>query len=100
MKIKVIFRKWSSAKGGDLIALFPAIAGDCDPFTCSSYQTIGQHGAASVALMRDTLPAKRQEYRKLAQELRRIGYHLQRVRAESWKCLCAVAFPLDAERQF
>lgn len=77
MKTKVIFRKWPANKGGDVIALFPAIAGDSDIATCSSYQTIGQHCAASVGLIRDTLPAKREDYRQLAAELRRIGYDLK-----------------------
>lgn len=78
MKTKVIFRKWPANKGGDVIALFPALAGTVgDPWTCESYQTIGQHGAASVGLIRDTLPAKREDYRQLAAELQRIGYDLK-----------------------
>lgn len=81
MKTKVIFRKWPAGKGGDLIALFPTLAGTVgDPWTCESYQTIGQHGAASVRLTRDTLPAEPQEYRQLAQELSRIGYDLEIVK--------------------
>lgn len=73
---KVIFRKF--IKGGDVIALFPELAGDMKPDTCMSYQHVGQHGAASVRLMCDgTIPAKREEWRPLAQELRRIGYKLR-----------------------
>lgn len=78
MKTKVIFRKWPAHNGGDVIALFPAMAGTVgDPFTCSSYQTIGQHGAASVFLTRETRPATKQEAVPLARELRRLGYRLQ-----------------------
>ena len=77
MKTKVIFRKWPK---GEVIALFPATAGTMDPFTCQSYQNVGQHGAASVHLVHDTLPATPSEFRPLARELRRIGYRLQIVR--------------------
>lgn len=78
MKTKVIFRKWPKSKGGDVIALFPAIAGTVgDPFTCESYMHVGQHGAASVFLTRETRPAIKQEAAPLARELRRIGYRLQ-----------------------
>ena len=64
-----------------MIALFPAIAGNVgDPTSCSSYQTIGQHAAASVFLTRDTRPAAPAEYAELKQELQRIGYRLQIVK--------------------
>lgn len=74
---RVIFRKWPKKKGGDVIALFPGLAGTVgDPFTCNSYQTIGQHGAASVFLTRETRKAKPEEYADLKKELERIGYVL------------------------
>lgn len=72
---RVIFRYWP--KAGDVIALFPALAGDNDPGTCSSYQTIGQHGAASVRLMAETKAASAEQFAPLAKELERIGYKLQ-----------------------
>lgn len=75
---KVIFRSWP--KEGDVIALFPALAGDSDPSTCLSYQTIGQHGAASVALMRTTKPATEKQIWKLLNELERIGYRVHPVK--------------------
>ena len=44
-KTKVIFRK---LKDGDIIALFPELPGDMNPYhTCESYMHVGQHGAAS-----------------------------------------------------
>lgn len=77
---KVIFRKWPRKTGGDVIALFPAIAGTYDLWTCSSYQHIGQHGAATVMLSRCTKPAKPSEYADLKEELERIGYRLKVVK--------------------
>lgn len=78
MKTKVIFRKFRN--GGDVIALFPADAGTNDVSTCSSYQHMGQHSAASVYLSRHTVPATRKEYAPLARELRSIGYKLRIVK--------------------
>lgn len=74
---KVIFRRFKKRDGNDLIALFPALAGDQSPHTCSSYQTIGQHGAASVGLVSITRKAKPEEYADLQKELERIGYRLK-----------------------
>jgi hypothetical protein len=69
---KVIFRKF---KGGEIIALFPAIVGDNNPYaTCESYMHIGQHGSASVDLILSTKPAKPEEYAPLLNELKSIGY--------------------------
>lgn len=75
---RVIFRKWPKKQGGDVIALFPGLAGTVgDPFTCESYQTIGQHGAASVDLVNDTRKATPAEYADLQKELERVGYTLE-----------------------
>lgn len=74
---KVIFRKF---RNGDVIALFPGIAGDFDPMNCNSYMHVGQHGTATTRLVSSTKPAKPSEYRELAQELRRIGYRLKIVK--------------------
>ena len=70
---KVIFRKF---REGDIIALFPTMAGDCDNgATCNSYQHIGQHGSASPLLVQaHTVAAKPGEYADLLRELKRIGY--------------------------
>lgn len=72
----VIFRKF--IEGGDLIALFPTVPGDNSPATCSSYQFIGQHGAASVALFySETVPAHETEYRLMLKHLQGQGYDLR-----------------------
>lgn len=78
---KVIFRKWPAKEDGDVIALFPAIAASVGkPWECSSYQHIGQHGAASVDIMRSTVAATQKESADLKAELQSIGYYLQEVR--------------------
>lgn len=71
MTTKVIFKKF---KEGDIIACFPELAGDMSPYTCLSYQHLGQHGACDVwtmALLQTATPA---EYQDLLQELIAIGY--------------------------
>ena len=74
-KTKVIFRKFSD---GDVIALFPELPGDLNPYrTCESYMHIGQHGSASVDLVRNTKQAVYREYVSLMQKLESIGYNLQ-----------------------
>lgn len=68
----VIFRKFRD--GSDIVALFPTLPGDSSLATCLSYQHIGQHGAASVALIYETLPVSPGEYWPLLKELKRQGY--------------------------
>ncbi len=76
MKTKVIFRKMGKIDP-DIIALFPASAGDCNPYqTCNSYMHVGQHFAASVELMQYTKPATPEEYTSLQAELESLGYDL------------------------
>lgn len=71
----VMFRKWSKAEGGSIIALFPTILGTNDPYTCSSYEHIGQHGSAEpVGLIQRTTKATPAEYKDLMKELHSIGY--------------------------
>ena len=72
--VRVIFRKFHN---GDVIALFPRIPADMCREHCQSYQTIGQHGAASVDLSYCTVPARPADYAALVEELRSIGYHLE-----------------------
>lgn len=70
---EVIFRKFK--KGGDVIALFPYELGDTNPSTCNSYQTVGQHGAATIRhVINASRPASQKEIDKLATELKNIGY--------------------------
>jgi hypothetical protein len=59
-KTKVIFRKF---KWGEIIALFPEIAGSMDACTCMSYMHEGQHGAADCVGC--TSPARPEEYQDL-----------------------------------
>lgn len=73
----VIFRIFPE---GDVIALFPGIAGDNNAReTCMSYMHIGQHGSASVYLASDTKPATPAQYAPLARELEGLGYKLRPV---------------------
>lgn len=74
MKTKVIYRYWR----GDVIALFPEKPGNMSPYTCASYQHIGQHGTAPPALIiLHSRPARPEEYASLHEELTNIGYDLQ-----------------------
>ena len=77
MKTKVIIRAYRS--GGDVIALFPEIPANSNPMHCLSYQTIGQHGAASVDLSHCTRPATADESAAMLEELRRMDYDPQPV---------------------
>lgn len=71
--VKVIFKRF----GDEVIALFPSLPGDSDPYrTCLSYQHDGQHGAAAMDLF--TLPpATAQEFTPLFEELESLGYNLR-----------------------
>jgi hypothetical protein len=83
MKTKVIFK----LMGGAVIALFPELAGDNNPYkTCLSYCHLGQHGAASVELS-SLKAAKPKEYYPLQKELESLGYDLWIVTRFSRKML-------------
>lgn len=72
----VIFRKWPKREGGDVIALFPAELGTYDPYTCGSYQHVGQHGSADPHMVVNaTKKAKPEEYADLKRELESAPYH-------------------------
>ena len=77
MKTKVIFRQWKI--GCEIIALFPEICGDTTGYLCMSYMRVGQHGAASPNLIKDTKPANLEDgvVKKLIKELEDIGYNLE-----------------------
>jgi hypothetical protein len=70
-KTVVIFRVWTrKSLFCDVIALFPEIPASQNGHLCSSYEHIGQHGAADENLVaRLTRPAKPHEYRDLQREL-------------------------------
>ena len=73
-KIPVIFRKWMFRNSG-IIALFPTLPGTNSPYTCSSYEHIGQHGSADPqSVIERTKIAKPAEYAPLLRELHQIGY--------------------------
>ena len=75
MGTPVIFRKWPKREGGDVIALFPTLVGDMSPYTCNSYEHVGQHGSADPQeVVWATKPAKPAEYADLLEELKSIGY--------------------------
>lgn len=64
---------------GEVLALFPAIAGTVSkPWHCLSYAHMGQHGAANARMVvRKSRLATHAEYAPLYAELRRIGYQLE-----------------------
>lgn len=75
MKTKVIFRVDTRDKGYEVIAVFPAIAGDYNPYqTCAGYVHMGQHTTLSADVMQWTRPASPEEYKDLLAELVSIGY--------------------------
>jgi len=74
MKTKVIFRTFP--REGDTVALFPELPATHQGHDCLSYAHLGQHGAASPALTRDTRRATPEEIAPLRRELETIGYDL------------------------
>ena len=73
-KTRVIFKK---LENGDVIALFPELAGGMNPYsTCESYMHVGQHGASSIELKAELKHAKPEEYASLKAELESLGYDL------------------------
>lgn len=75
-KTKAIFRKFYPERGGEIMAVFPALAGDSSPRTCLSYMHVGQHGAYTTDYRLFTFPANAEEYASLKAELESIGYVL------------------------
>jgi len=75
-KTIVVFRRWKTPNGqGEILALFPEI--DAGGGLCSSYEHVGQHGAASYsACIVLTVPALPTQYKALRHELERLGYKL------------------------
>jgi hypothetical protein len=84
-KTKVIFRQWKI--GCEIIALFPEIAVDTIGYNCQSYMRVGQHGAASPDIIRDTKPANLNDgcVKKLIAELESIGYNLEIIKRFRYK---------------
>lgn len=89
MKTKVIFKLLFNhrTKEYEVLALFPELAGDNNPYTtCLSYAHNGQHGSASVELSR-LKAATPMQYASLKVELEQIGYDLEVVKKFSRKTL-------------
>ena len=80
----VIFRKYTN-RPSEIIAIFPYVKADNKGHVLS-YQTIGQHGAASYPLLMEmTDPASPKEYSALKKELENRGYNLKVVRLKRVK---------------
>jgi len=86
---KVIFRREFPEYGGQVLAVFPALAGDKNPHTtCLCYSNIGQHSVMSLNYLKATFPiTQRHEYIVLLMELDFIGYELEVVTRISRKDL-------------
>ena len=77
-KEKVVFRRWKTGNKS-VIALFPGIKAD-NSGNCSSYEHIGQHGAADYThVVSKTTPAyiTDDDCRDLYRELEAIGYDIE-----------------------
>lgn len=73
-----IFRKFSN---GEIIALFPYIAGNTDGWTCQSFVHVGQHGAADpLVVVPRTKPATLDEAWDLICELTTSPYRYRPIR--------------------
>jgi hypothetical protein len=65
---RVIFRKWHTRYGGEVIALFPEI--ESGYTMVLSYEHLGQHGGANYeSVLRQSRPAAPVEYKALKREL-------------------------------
>lgn len=68
-RTKVIFRVWKSGTKS-VIAVFPEEPGTLDPYTCTTYEHVGQHGSGELNhIMRATRKATKEEYADLKLEL-------------------------------
>lgn len=75
-KTKTVFRFYR--RYGEVIALFPQIAGDIFGESCLSYMHIGQHSAADpIIVVKQTRLAVPKEYKPLLKELKQLGYNVQ-----------------------
>lgn len=80
-KTKIIFRYWED----EVIAIFPEDLGDNEPYTCSSYQHMGQHGICNPQfIIENSRLATPEEYADLKKELEnQCGYNLQIIKRNS-----------------
>lgn len=72
---KVVFRV---CKEGVVYALMPEIKADVAGRYCTSYEHVGQHGAADYYYcIATSRPAEPHEYQNLIDELGRVGYKVK-----------------------
>jgi len=78
---KVIFRKWNKAidKNQGIIAIFPEEIGTMSPYTCSSWEWVGEHGACDpLQVIKNSKPATESEYNEVKNFLENhYGYKLE-----------------------
>ena len=78
---KVIFRKWNKSvdKKQGIIAIFPEEIGTMSPYTCSSWEWVGEHGACDPAgVIKNSKPATESEYNEVKNFLENYyGYKLK-----------------------
>jgi hypothetical protein len=95
-KTDVIFRKWK--ENGEIIALFPHEYWDDDKKECASYMHIGQHSGADYRfVLNKTVPATREEYKELYDELTQRGYNLQVFMDDDMQKVCKEQFGCDGQ---
>lgn len=77
-KTLVIFRRWRK-NPKSVIAIFPYELGDSSPYTCMSFEHVGQHGACDPAIVHDTRSCNESEedVKELIAELQSRGYILK-----------------------
>lgn len=80
MKTVVIFRKDPK---GSIFAVMPYEIADLSG-NMTSYAHVGQHSALSPEYLRDTTPAREDEYRDLLEELVSIGYDPEVRKRVNW----------------
>jgi hypothetical protein len=80
-KTKVIFRKWNKDidKNQGIIAIFPEELGTMSPYTCSSWEWVGEHGACDpVMVIKSSKLATENEYLESKNYLENhYGYNLK-----------------------
>ena len=84
---KVAFRFWYDGPGqltrmdrkrGEVTAIMPELPGTNNPYTCTCYAHMGQHGSCNISLINQcSRPATEAEYADLLAELRSLGYNMQ-----------------------
>ncbi len=66
-KLPIIFRKFKDTQ--EVIAFFPTLSSTLNIWDCESYMHVGQHGAASTALIAELDKCTVEEYTPLLKEL-------------------------------